>query len=131
MNNNGVWHKSISSKGILAWFLGVILTAFYVLIYWFPEILGLAQNGNENSGFIALFNPLSYFLKGQAASQWFAYGTIYTFFIVAFGVKFMFKYKENKYQLIRTSVVIFCQLILAYLLPEILEGFSNPNHYFA
>ncbi|PCJ00665.1 MAG: FeS-binding protein [Flavobacteriales bacterium] len=131
MNNNGVWHKSISSKGILAWFLGVILTTFYVLIYWFPEILGLAQNGNENSGFIALFNPLSNFLKGQAASQWFAYGTIYTFFIVAFGVKFMFKYKENKYQLIRTSVVIFCQLILAYLLPEILEGFSNPDHYFA
>ena len=131
MNNNGIFHNSISSKGILAWILGAILTTFYVLLYWFEGLLGLGIDGAENIGFIAFFDPLSQLLKGQPASQWFAYGTLYTFFIVGFGIKFMVKYKENRYQLIRTSVVIFYQLILAYLLPEILEGFSDPNHYFA
>lgn len=131
MNNNRVWKNSISNRGILAWGLGIILTTFYVLIYWFPHVLGLAQNDGGNSGFIALFDPLSQFFKGQPASQWFAYGTLYTLFIVIYGLKFMLKYKENRYQLVRTSVVIFSQLILAYLLPEILEGFSNPDHYFA
>ncbi|PCJ28571.1 MAG: FeS-binding protein [Flavobacteriales bacterium] len=131
MNNNGVWQNSISNRGILAMLLGIVLTTFYVLIYWFPALLGLAQENSSNSGLIALFDPLSQFIKGQPASQWFAYGTLYTFFIVVYGVKFMFKYKENKYQLIRTSVVVLSQLILAYLLPEILEGFSNPDHYFA
>ena len=131
MNNSGVWHKSISSRGILAWALGLVLTTFYVLIYWFPAVLGLGQGEVGNSGFIAFFDPLSYYFKGQPASQWFAYGTLYTFFIVVYGIKFMFKYKENKYQLFRTSIVIFSQLVLAYLLPEILEGFSSPDHYFA
>jgi len=131
MNNNNTWKNSISNRGGLAWILGFILTGFYVLLYWFPSILGLGQDGSENTGFIALFNPLSQFFKGQPASQWFAYGTLYTFFIVVFGVKFIFKYRENRYQLIRTSVVIFSQLVLAYLLPEILEGFSDPGHYFA
>ncbi len=131
MNNDKIYNNSISSKGILAWVLGAILTTFYVLLYWFEGALGLGVDGAENTGFIALFDPLSQFFKGQPASQWFAYGTLYTFFIVVFGVKFMFKYRENRYQLIRTSVVIFSQLVLAYLLPEILEGFSDPNHYFA
>jgi Pyruvate/2-oxoacid:ferredoxin oxidoreductase delta subunit len=131
MNNDKIFHNSISNRGILAWILGAILTSFYVLLYWFPSYLGLGQSGAENTGFIALFDPLSQFFKHQPASQWFAYGTLYTFFIVSFGIKFMFKYRENRYQLIRTSVVIFSQLVLAYLLPEILEGFSDPNHYFA
>lgn len=131
MNNNSIWHKSISSRGILAWVLGFVLTGFYVLLYWFENLLGLGVNGAENTGFIALFDPLSHFFKAQPASQWFAYGTLYTLFIVVFGIKFMFKYRENRYQLIRTAVVIFSQLVLAYLLPEILEGFSDPNHYFA
>jgi len=131
MNNNKTFNNSISNRGLLAWVLGAILTTFYVLLYWFEGVLGLGVEGAENTGFIAFFDPLSQLFKSQPASQWFAYGTLYTLFIVGFGIKFMIKYRENRYQLIRTSVVIFCQLVLAYLLPEILEGFADPNHYFA
>lgn len=124
------WSKNITSRGLAAWLLALVLTTFYVLLYWFPTMLGLGVEDKPNTGFIYLFDALSYFIKNQPANQWFAYGTIYTFFIVVFGIKFLIKYKHNRYQLIRTSVVILSQLFLAYLIPEILEGFTDPNHYF-
>ena len=131
IKNNGVWFNSLSNRGVLAAIAGIILTAFYVELYWFPELIGLGQNGASNSGLVALFDPLSMFFKGAPASQWFVYGTLYTIAIVGLGVKFIFKYRNNRYQVIRTISVIVAQLFLAYLIPEILEGFSDPNHYFA
>ncbi|PKP39800.1 MAG: FeS-binding protein, partial [Bacteroidetes bacterium HGW-Bacteroidetes-13] len=75
IKNNGVWLKSFTSRGNWAWVLGVVLTAFYVVLYWYPEYLGLGK-GKPNTGVIALFDPLSYFLKNQAASEWFVYGVL-------------------------------------------------------
>lgn len=129
IKNNGVWFKSISSKGILGWIFGVLITGFYVLLYWFPGYLGLEES--SNTGFVALFDPLSMAFKGQKASQWFAYGTLYTVAILALGVKFMLKYRHNRYQLIRTVSVMTAQLFLAYLIPEILEGLNQEKPYFA
>ncbi len=128
---NGVWHKNMASKGVLGWMLGVVLTGFYVLLYWFPQYLGLGQDGASNTGLVAFFDPLSRFFKGQAASQWFVYGTLYTLAIVAMGYKFILKYKHNKYQRNRTLVVMACQLFFAYLIPEILEGLNSEQPYFA
>jgi len=68
---------------------------------------------------------------GQAASQWFVYGTLYTLAILSLGIKFMYKYRHNRYQLIRTVVVILSQLFLAYFIPEILEGLNTERTYFA
>jgi len=131
IKNNHVWFNTLSNKGVLGWALGVLLTVFYVLLYWFPKYLGLGVDGAANSGIVALFDPLSQLFKGQNASQWFVYGTIYTVAIIALGIKFMFKYRHNRYQLIRTSVVIVSQLFLAYLIPEILEGLHQDQPYFA
>lgn len=131
IKNDGVWFNSLTNRGILGWFLGIFLTSFYVALYWFPQYLGLGVDGGANSGLIKFFDPLSMLFKGQAASQWFVYGTIYTLAIISLGIKFLYKYRHNRYQLIRTAVVIASQLFLAYLIPEILEGFSNPSHYFA
>ncbi|MBT6439291.1 MAG: 4Fe-4S binding protein, partial [Flavobacteriales bacterium] len=131
VKNNGVWQKSLTNRGVFGWIVGIVLTGFYVLLYWYPQYLGLAQDGGANTGLVNLFDPLSLFFKGQVASQWFVYGTIYTMLICSLGIKFMFKYRNNRYQLIRTSVVIVSQLFLAYLIPEILEGFTSPDHYFA
>ncbi|MBL4625022.1 MAG: 4Fe-4S binding protein [Flavobacteriales bacterium] len=131
IKNNKLWQNALTNRGVWGWIVGIILTGFYILLYWYPQHLGLGQNGEANRGLVHLFDPLSQFFKGQPASQWFVYGTIYTLLIVSLGVKFMFKYRGNRYQLIRTSVVIVSQLFLAYLIPEILEGFSDPDHYFA
>lgn len=131
IKNNGIWLKSTTNRGVLAWLLGIVLTGSYVLLYWFPQYLGLGQNGEANSGLVAFFNPLSQFLKGQNANQWFVYGTLYTLFILVFGVKFLLKYRHNRYQIIRTIVVMIAQLFLAYLIPEILEGLNSDKAYFA
>ncbi len=129
IKNDGVWFQSISSKGIVAWFIGFVLTSFYVVIYWFPQYLGL--NASGNTGLIAFFDPLSYFLNGHVASQWFVYGTLYTLSILGFGFKFILKYRHNTYQIVRTCSVMFFQLAFAFLIPEILTKLNPTLPYFA
>ncbi|TXG36621.1 4Fe-4S binding protein [Seonamhaeicola maritimus] len=131
IKNNHVWFKTLSNRGVWGWLLGIILTLFYILIYWFPQYLGLGMNGEENTGLVVMFDSISMFFKGQPASQWFVYGTLYTLAILSLGIKFMYKYRHNRYQLIRTVVVIISQLFLAYLIPEILEGLNTETPYFA
>ncbi len=130
IKNNGIWHKSLTNKGMLAWVSGVVITGFYVELYWFPELLGLSAEG-ANTGLIAFFDPLSFALKGSAASQWFVYGTLYTIAIVGLGVKFIVKYRHNRYQFWRTLSVMVAQLFLAYFIPEIMEGMYQEQPYFA
>lgn len=131
IHNNGVYFKSSSNKGVIAWSLGIVLTALYVFLYWFPQYLGQGQNGAANTGLVGFFDPLSYFLNGHAASQWFVYGTLYTLAILAFGYKFILKYRHNKYQLIRTISVMFFQLAFAFLIPEILTKLNPAVPYFS
>jgi polyferredoxin len=129
IKNDGVWFQSISSKGAMAWIIGFALTSFYVVIYWFPQYLGL--NANGNTGLVAFFDPLSYLLNGHVASQWFVYGTLYTVSILGFGVKFIFKYRHSAYQVLRTCSVMFFQLAFAFLIPEILTKLNPTLPYFA
>ncbi len=130
IKNDGVWFNALTSKGIWGWLLGIILTLFYVAIYWFPEVLGY-QTDNNNSGLVAFFDPLSLVLNGKPATQWFLYGTLYTFAILLFGIKFIWKYRHNRYQIIRTLSIIFFQLCFAFLIPELLSKFNPELPYFA
>lgn len=131
IKNNGIWHKSLTSKGNLAWMIGIILTSFYVVLYWFPKYLGLGTEGAANTGIVGFFDPLSIILNGKPASQWFVYGTLYTIAILGLGYKFILKYRHNKYQLVRTLSVMFFQLGFAFLIPEILEKMNPEKAYFA
>lgn len=131
IQNDGVWFKSSSNRGLIAWISGIALTAFYILLYFYPETLGLREG--DNVGIIALFDPLSKLLSGNPASQWFVYGTLYTLCIAFFGVKFLWKYRHNRYQKLRTISVIFFQTAFAFLIPEFMarlnsESFSLPYY---
>lgn len=126
IKNNGVWFRGLSSRGTWGWIWGVALTGFYVVLYFFPTLLGQGQNGAANWGLVALFDPLSQFLKKQPASQWFVYGALYSLFIVVMGVKFILKYRHNRYQIFRTLSVSFFQLGFAFLLPEIMQRLNEP-----
>jgi polyferredoxin len=129
IKNNGVYFKSLSSRGFWGWILGITLTLFYVALYWFPQYLGLVKDG-DNTGVISLFDPLSKFLSGNPASQWFLYGTLYTLAILAFGIKFIWKYRHNRYEVIRTFSVMFFQLSFAFVIPEILVRLNQPYYDF-
>lgn len=130
IKNDGVWFKSISSRGIWGWIVGVILTAFYIVLYFFPEYLGLGVDGAANTGLISLFDPLSQLLSGRNANQWFVYGTLYTLAILAFGYKFILKYRHNRYQQLRTVSVMFFQLGFAFLIPEFMYVMNNNLPYY-
>lgn len=125
IKNDGVWFKSLSGRGFWAWILGIGLTIFYIVLYWMPQYLGLNAD-SENTGLIALFDPLSKFISGNPASQWFVYGTLYTLAILVFGIKFILKYRNNRYEVIRTFSVMFFQLGFAFLIPEILSRLNQP-----
>lgn len=129
IKNDGVYFKSLSSKGFWAWILGLALTAFYILLYFYPEFLGLTGEG-ENRGLIALFDPLSLFLSGNPASQWFVYGTLYTLAILVFGVKFIWKYRHNRYEVLRTLSVMFFQTSFAFVIPEIMARLNGELPYY-
>ncbi|MFC2148668.1 4Fe-4S binding protein, partial [Bacteroidota bacterium] len=124
-----VWFKSISSKGLWAWITGISLTGFYIVLYFFPEFLGLVKNGS-NTGIIALFDPLSKLLSGNPASQWFVYGSLYTVAILAFGIKFIWKYRHNRYEIIRTISVMFFQTAFAFIIPEIMARLNGNLPYY-
>jgi polyferredoxin len=128
IKNDGAFFKSVSGRGIWAWLLGLGLTAFYIILYFYPGYLGLAKDG-ENTGVIALFDPLSKFLSGNPASQWFVYGTLYTIAIFAFGFKFIWKYRHNRYEVIRTISVMFFQTSFAFLIPEIMARLNGDLPY--
>ena len=112
--------RGISSRGVTAWVLGVVLTGFYTVLYWFPWHLERAT---------ALLDPLAVALSGRPADGWFLYGFLYTLAVSVFGVRAAMKYRHNRYQLARTASVVFFQLGFAFLLPQLLKGLRQPELY--
>ncbi len=125
IKNDHNWQRGLTARGSWGWITGILFTGFYIILYWFPQYLGLNEDG-ANAGMISIFDPLSNLLKGEPASQWFMYGTLYTIAILFMGFKFMYKYRHNTYHLIRTVSVMFFQLIFAFLLPEIMLRLNQP-----
>ena len=124
IKNDGVWFKSISSRGLWGWIAGLALTGFYIVLYFYPQYLGLVNDG-DNKGVIGLFDPLSKLLSGNPASQWFVYGTLYTVAILAFGIKFLWKYRHNRYERLRTFSVMIFQTAFAFIIPEVMARLNG------
>jgi len=126
IKNDRLWFKSNTNRGLPAWLIGILLTGFYIVLYFYPQYLGL-NAGGDNTGVISFFDPLSKLLSGNPASQWFVYGTLYTLAILAFGVKFLWKYRHNNYEKLRTFSVMFFQLSFAFLIPEFMSRLNSEN----
>jgi len=121
IRNNGLKRSSATARGTLGWLLGVVFTGFYVLIYWFPSSL---------EGLIRTMDPLSWLIRGEGADQWFMYGAFYTLAVLVMGFRAMLKYRHDRYQLIRTTSVMFFQLGFAFIIPNLLAIFNQPEFYF-
>lgn len=129
IRNNQVMHRQSTRKnGVVAWFIAVLLTGFYVILYWADEQL---------VGLIRALDPLSHLIRDVPADQWFLYGTFYSLAVLVMGFRFILKYRHNRYQIIRTISVTFFQLIVAFLLPYFLEALNRneqlpySTHYFS
>ncbi len=121
IQNDGVQFNGAQTRGFAGWLLGLAFTTFYCLLYWKGELLG---------GMVALVEPLSRMLRGAPADHWFLYGFVYTYAIVFMGVRFAYRYRHVRYQLVRTASVVFFQLGFAFLIPAFLRLMQQPEFYF-
>ena len=115
--HTGVFHSSLKNRGVLGILIGTYLIGFYVILYWFPAYL---------SPLVWMVEPIAQFLSGGPASQWFLYGLVYTLAIGVMGIRMVLKYRDNKYQQLRTASVVFFQTAFAFLIPEVLVLLNKP-----
>jgi len=118
IKHNFIFFKSISARGLLGIVLGVFLIGFYVLLYWYPELVA-----NQ----IIMLDPISQALRRQPADQWFLYGTLYTLAVIVMGSRMLIKYRHSRYHQVRTGSIIFFQLGFAFLIPSIMERLGKPS----
>jgi Pyruvate/2-oxoacid:ferredoxin oxidoreductase delta subunit len=121
IKNDGIYHKASTNRGWIAWLVFVYLVSFYLLLYFAPDYV-------VNWTFI--LDPISNTLNGGPASQWFVYGFLYCTVMITMGVRMYIKYRHNKYQMVRTTSVIFFQVVFAFLIPEIMTSLNMPGYDF-
>lgn len=121
VRNNNIMFKSMTSKGTIAWIMAILLTGFYIIIYWYAWFF---------DGLIRIFDPLSHLISGKPATQWFMYGAFYTLAVLTMGIRFIGRYRHSRYHVIRTCSVMFFQLGFAFLIPMVLKKLNEPEFYF-
>lgn len=121
VQNNGIMFSPTTQRSIYTWILGIVLTGFYVVLYWFPQHM---------AGLVATVEPLSQWMRGKPADQWFLYSTLYSLAVFIMGIRAVLKYRHSRYQVIRSLSVMFFQIILAFIIPALLIMFQKPEFYF-
>ncbi len=121
IKNNGIFLNAATNRGWIGWFAFIFLVTFYILLYFFPDYI---------VNWVYLVDPISKSISGNPASQWFLYGFLYCTVMSVMAVRMYIKYRHNKYQILRTTSVLFFQIVFAFLIPEILVRFEKPWYDF-
>ena len=121
IKHNNIYHNAATNVGWLGILVGVFMIGFYVVLYFYPEYL---------TNWVIMVDPLSRMLNGGEASHWFLYGFLYTLAVLVMGIRMFYKYRHNRYHLIRTGSVMFFQLAFAFIIPEILIALNKPGYDF-
>ena len=118
IKNNGIFHHALNNRGWMGILIGSLLILFYIALYFYPAYV---------TNWIILVDPIQKLINPAGeSSQWFLYGFLYTFAVLVMGVRMIIKYRHSKYQIVRTCSVMFFQLAIAFLLPEILVRLNQP-----
>ncbi len=121
IKNDGIYHESSTNKGWIAWLVFIFLVGFYLILYFRPEF---AVNWTY------LVDPISEGLSGNPAGHWFVYGFMYCVVMTVMAVRMYIKYRHNVYQVVRTTSVLFFQIVFAFLIPEIMVRLQMPYYDF-
>lgn len=121
IKNNGIYHENATNKGWIAWLVFIFLVSFYLILYFRSEF---AVNWTY------LVDPISQSLSGNLAGQWFVYGFMYCTVMTVMAVRMYIKYRHNRYQMVRTTSVLFFQIVFAFLIPEIMVRLQMPYYDF-
>ncbi len=118
IKNNNIFKDPLNSKGWSGIMFGTFLILFYILLYFYPVYI---------VEWIYLSDVASQGLFNRETSQWFLYGLLYTIAVIVMGLRFLTKYRHNRYQQYRTYSVMFFQLVFAFVLPQILFALNLPE----
>ncbi|MCM4166913.1 Ion-translocating oxidoreductase complex subunit B [Arenibacter antarcticus] len=121
IKNDGIYHENATNKGWIAWLVFIFLVSFYLVLYFRPEY---AVNWTYT------LDPLSQWLSGNPAGHWFVYGFMYSTVMSVMAVRMYIKYRHNTYQMVRTTSVLFFQIVFAFLIPEIMVRLQMPYYDF-
>ena len=121
IKNDGIYLSSSTNRGWIGWLVFVFLVSFYLLLYFRPDYI---------VNWTYIVDPISESLSGNQASQWFLYGFLYCTVMTVMAIRMYIKYRHNKYQILRTTSVLFFQIVFAFLIPEILVRFEKPWYDF-
>lgn len=121
IKNNGIYLESSTNRGFIAWLVLVYLVLFYLVLYFMPDYV---------VNWTYILDPISKSLNGGLASQWFVYGFLYCIIMLVMATRMYIKYRHNKYQFIRTTSVLFFQIVFAFLIPEIMTSLNMPGYDF-
>jgi len=121
IKNDHVYHDSATNRGWIAWLVLVYLVLFYLVLYF---------NADYVVNWTFILDPISNALNGGDASQWFVYGFLYCTIMITMAVRMYIKYRHNKYQIVRTTSVLFFQIVFAFLIPEIMSSLGKPGYDF-
>ncbi|PKP44971.1 MAG: FeS-binding protein [Bacteroidetes bacterium HGW-Bacteroidetes-12] len=121
IKNDGIFQSKATNRGWIGILSFIYLVSFYILLYFKPDYV---------VNWTYILDPISTALSGNLASQWFVYGFLYCTAMTVMAVRMYIKYRHNKYQIVRTTSVLFFQIGFAFLLPEILVRFNQPYYDF-
>jgi polyferredoxin len=121
IKNDHVYHEAATNRGWIAWLVLVYLVLFYLVLYF---------NADYVVNWTFILDPISNALNGGDASQWFVYGFLYCVIMITMAVRMYIKYRHNKYQIVRTTSVLFFQIVFAFLIPEIMASLGKPGYDF-
>lgn len=106
------YRKAWRRRGVSAWVLSVVILGYYLLTY-----------------FTDWLNPVAAFIGLQ--NKWWLYGALYSFTMFCGGFYFLKQHGNNRYQRVRTTVVITVQILLAFCLPFTMSLFGTREFYFS
>jgi Pyruvate/2-oxoacid:ferredoxin oxidoreductase delta subunit len=121
IKNDGIYHQNSTNRGWIAWLVFIFLVSFYLVLYFRPEFA---------TNWTYLVDPISESLSGNPAGHWFVYGFMYCVVMSVMAVRMYIKYRHNIYQVVRTTSVLFFQIVFAFLIPEIMVRLQMPYYDF-
>ena len=121
IKNDGIYHEGSTNQGWIAWLVFIFLVSFYLVLYFSAEY---AVN------WTFLVDPISENLSGNPAGHWFVYGFMYCVVMTVMAARMYIKYRHNVYQIVRTTSVLFFQIVFAFLIPEIMVRLQMPYYDF-
>ena len=118
IKNNGLFQSKATNRGWIGMLAFGYLVGFYIVLYFYP-----IHFVNQ----IKIVSPISELLGGRPAGRWFLYGFLYTTVMTVMAVKMYIKYRNNMYQIVRTTSVLCFQIAFAFLIPEIMAKLNQPS----